>query len=83
MQHLYCWGDNRRGQGGNGDAQRASITHPTQIGSTMWQSLAAGANHTCAVDLGSQLWCWGADDDGALLDGMGWRSDLVSVAVPP
>jgi len=82
-KHLYCWGDNRRGQIGNNDMQRASVDTPALVNGSTWRSVAAGAFHTCAVDTGSQLYCWGSDDDGALLDGNGWVASFMAVDVPP
>jgi len=81
---LYCWGNNRRGQLGNGDETRMAMATPTQVGSdTDWTAVAAGQYHTCGLRNGGQLYCWGSNDDGALLDGNGWTTELVQVALPP
>ena len=83
MNHLFCWGDNRRGQIGNGDTQRTAVMQPTQIGTSTWSALAVGAYHTCAIDSAGQLWCWGSDDDGALGDGGGASTTMLPVPIPP
>jgi alpha-tubulin suppressor-like RCC1 family protein len=77
---LYCWGDNRRGQLGNGDMARNATNVPTRIGGNSdWTYVAAGEWHTCGIRAG-QLYCWGGNDDGALLDGNAWT--IVPSAVP-
>jgi alpha-tubulin suppressor-like RCC1 family protein len=80
---LWCWGDNRRGQLGTPGTARNSVNSPTQIGTIQWASIAAGAWHTCAVSGQGQLYCWGADDDGQLLDGAGWQAQMMMVGVRP
>ncbi|MBU1221001.1 hypothetical protein KKF34_20025 [Myxococcota bacterium] len=32
----------------------------------MYTSISAGANHTCAIDLSGQAWCWGSNSNGQL-----------------
>jgi alpha-tubulin suppressor-like RCC1 family protein len=79
---LWCWGDNRRGQLGNGDPTRASVAMPTRIGTdTDWQELATGDWHTCAIRAGN-VYCWGENDDGQLADGTGWNPDAQLVPIP-
>jgi alpha-tubulin suppressor-like RCC1 family protein len=80
---LWCWGDNRRGQVGNGDPQRAAVGQPTQLGTGQWLKLAAGGSHTCAIDDSHALFCWGDDDDGALVDGGSYSTRLLPVPVAP
>ena len=41
---------------------------PTGAG---YEQVTAGDRHTCAVDLGGAVWCWGANDCCHLVDG-GW-----------
>jgi len=78
---LWCWGDNTRGQLGDGTYQFR--TSPVQVGTTTnWVQVAAGAFHTCAVTASHELWCWGANDRGQLADGVGWHDDLVQVLAP-
>ncbi len=79
---LWCWGDDRRGQLGLGNPMRSSVLRPTEVGTDTWDFLAAGAFHTCGLRAGA-LACWGSDDDGQLLDGAGWKPQLVTVPVGP
>ena len=76
---LWCWGDNSRGQFGNG----STLLHdePIQIGGDNdWSSVATAFNHTCAVKLDGSLWCWGSDDVGMLgVGGLGDRHVPVRV----
>jgi hypothetical protein len=65
---LWCWGDNRYGQVGNGNFI-GSITIPVQIMSSGVISVAAGGWHTCAIKRDGSLWCWGWNKDGRLGDG--------------
>ncbi|HKC41939.1 MAG TPA: hypothetical protein VKC15_20510 [Gemmatimonadales bacterium] len=61
---VLCWGQNADGQLGNGAAGPASST-PTQISQSLTANpLGLGADHSCAVASGSDLWCWGKNDSG-------------------
>ncbi len=48
-----CPGDDG---GGDGDAADAEVPL------TAWRFVAAGADHTCAIDGDGALWCWGRND---------------------
>ncbi|MEZ5138992.1 MAG: hypothetical protein R2711_09585 [Acidimicrobiales bacterium] len=64
----WCWGDGRVGQLGNGD--RLDRSRPSEVaGLGPVVALAAGANHTCALDPSGAVRCWGAGDQGQLGDG--------------
>lgn len=59
---LECAGDNSLGQRGN----RVTSTGPVNVSSLVgtfsrqeFQQIAAGANHTCAIDAVNGAWCWG------------------------
>jgi len=58
----FCWGRNSQGQIGNGNVETTPRVQPTEvIGVGGAVDLAAGDNHTCAVD-SSDVLCWGAND---------------------
>jgi len=67
---VRCWGDNLVGQLGapSGSTCRFNdcsltplpvVCPPGEV--CKFRSLAAGGNHTCAVDTNSKAWCWGED----------------------
>lgn len=45
-------------------------------------SIAAGDFHTCSINVGGTVMCWGRDRDGELGDGGGAENRLRPVAVP-
>ncbi|MBA2661091.1 MAG: hypothetical protein H0U74_02255 [Bradymonadaceae bacterium] len=64
---LYCWGDNTRGQLGDGTNTRSSS--PKRVGTNTWKQVATGASHTCAIASNNRLYCWGHNTDGQVGDG--------------
>lgn len=55
---LWCWGDNREGQVGDGTTEPRHT--PTQIGASQsWAQVSAGNAKTCAIRSDGTLWCWG------------------------
>jgi alpha-tubulin suppressor-like RCC1 family protein len=64
----YCWGDNSRGQLGDG----TTISRPVPVavrGGRHFRQLAAGLQHTCGVTTTNTAYCWGSDNHGQLGDG--------------
>ena len=57
------------------------MPHPARVASrTSFASIAAGGDHTCALDAQRAAWCWGSSHFGMLGSGQdGW--DTIS-AVP-
>lgn len=63
-----CWGENRRGQLGDGTrAPRASPAPVPDLRDAT--SMALGAAHSCALTTTGHVLCWGANDLGQLGDG--------------
>ena len=67
---LYCWGDNAHGQLGDGSTvpSLSVPAMPTVMG-TSFVSVAAGREHTCAIDTLGNLLCTGDNTFGELGDG--------------
>lgn len=67
----YCWGKNRRGQLGDGTVLDTNVAVEVVSGggftNTAVTALAAGFDHTCAIEAGS-VYCWGRNSSGSLGD---------------
>jgi len=72
-KRVWCWGINAQGQLGDGQMPEIkngrvdeSMSGPVWVlGMTNATSLAAGADHTCAIKDG-EAWCWGENKYGQL-----------------
>ena len=58
---VWCWGENRYGQVGAGEAAKGTlILEPTRIGlGASLSAVIAGNEHTCAVLDSGEMQCWG------------------------
>lgn len=68
---VYCWGDNRYGQTGDGDPSTAKL-HLTPVlvaGGKRFIQLDAGRDHSCAVGTDHRAYCWGSGRSGQVGDG--------------
>ena len=64
-----CWGQNYNGELGNGENTSSSLLPSPVAGGLAFESLDAGANHTCGrtgTGASSQLYCWGYNGNGRL-----------------
>ncbi len=68
---ILCFGDNSHGQLGDGTLTSRAAPALVALGPTAVRATAitAGGDHSCAVDLTGQAWCWGAGSSGQLGDG--------------
>ena len=64
----YCWGDNFRGQLGDGTTT-GRLTPVLVSGSLSFALLSALSDHTCGITTGGDTYCWGLNDQGQLGDG--------------
>lgn len=68
----FCWGSNRLGALGVDSAAicgGATPCSPVPVavqGGRVFTSLSAGAEHTCGVTEGGELYCWGSNREGQL-----------------
>lgn len=72
----YCWGDNLKGQLGNGTTAASLVPVPVMEHGAGIASISAGGLHTCAVDTAGAAFCWGYNLFGELGDGTGAISTL-------
>lgn len=63
---VQCWGDNARGQ--LGDGSREDRTSPVVVSNLrdVIATVAAGRFHTCALAIDGDLYCWGTNNRGQL-----------------
>ena len=79
---VWCWGQNDRGQLGDGTraAQRTAPVAVVGLGGIARLGPSIEARHSCAISGAGDLWCWGANDRAQL--GNGTTADSrVPVAV--
>ena len=76
-QHLFCWGDNSRGELGDGTTATALVPEAIAPAQT-FRAIGTGLYVTCAIDTDGGLWCVGANDQGQL--GVGDTSDRHTLA---
>jgi alpha-tubulin suppressor-like RCC1 family protein len=75
----YCWGDNYRGELGDGTTTNASVPVPVSGGLTFSQ-ITTGIYASCGLTAAGAAYCWGANDRGWLGNGTTTPS-LVPVPV--
>ena len=69
---LYCWGDNAYGQLGGGTIDSAGRPVRAAAGELTGKTITdadSGGWHTCAIDAGGVLYCWGSNSYGKSGDG--------------
>jgi len=70
----FCWGRNSAGQLGIGSIDQDAHPDPQAVviqnGNfpTTWSDISVGLMHTCGIS-GTQVYCWGLNDDGRVGDG--------------
>ena len=64
----WCWGENERGQVGDGSTTDRSSPRAV-AGGLMFRVLDAGFRHTCGLSVTAVLYCWGSSGAGQLGNG--------------
>ncbi len=63
---VYCWGGNFNGQLGNGSSTDSHVAVPVNDLEFGYTALSSGQHHSCAINDGGGVWCWGANYNGQL-----------------
>jgi alpha-tubulin suppressor-like RCC1 family protein len=66
---VWCWGDDDRGQLGDGGGFHIEPLPSPVVGLTDVVHLSCGGGHNCAITAQGTVWCWGANHHGQLGDG--------------
>ncbi len=91
---VQCWGGNQHGQLGRGFVGAGDMNAVPATVEGSFKSVASGASHSCGIDEGDALRCWGHNDhsqlgvDGAtdspsptvVFEGTTWRKVALGVA---
>lgn len=64
-----CWGDNAKGELGNGTEVGSNLPVAVSRLSSGVGSISAGSRFTCATTIAGGAWCWGEGDSGQLGNG--------------
>ena len=79
----WCWGFNNRGQLGLGDNSEGRRFASQLTALAPAQRIDSGFNHTCALAVDGDVYCWGRGSDGALGNGSNGDAYVpVHVALP-
>lgn len=65
---LYCWGNNRYGELGDGTTV-GSATPVRVLPDVQWTAVTTGVFHSCGLRRDGTVWCWGRNYAGQLGDG--------------
>ena len=66
---MWAWGNNDRGQLGDGTTTDKSTPTQESTGATNWSAIAVGWGHSVALKSDGTLWAWGYNFHGQLGDG--------------
>ncbi len=80
---VACWGANKTGQLGGGEAFPASSATPVSPSAALYaREIWAGFDHTCAQRADGALLCWGSNDHGEVGVGSDLTPQLSPLVVP-
>jgi alpha-tubulin suppressor-like RCC1 family protein len=78
----YCWGENERGQVGDGTTLDRA-TPSAVAGGITFTSLEAGFRHTCGNASGGAVYCWGSGAAGQLGNNSTSQSNVPAAVLAP
>ncbi len=73
---IYCWGDNRVGQLGDGTTTTRYVPAPI-ASSVAFKQVDAAAGYACGLSVGGELYCW-----GNMPDTLDQRDSIPFLAAP-
>ena len=76
---IYCWGNNRAGELGNGAVSYVNSSPVLVSGESSFVAIAAGYQYSCGLTTGGAAYCWGDNASGQLGNG---NSTSSGVPVP-
>ncbi len=88
LNQIFCWGSDVYGALSRGSADSifqspAEVVFPTATGEAQAIQVAVGASHSCALTAAGDTWCWGANEQHQLGDGLQLASrEPVKVVLP-
>lgn len=74
---VWAWGNNEHGQLGQESEQQVLATPQHVPGLHDIRTIAAGENHSLALDRDGRVWAWGSNRDGELGASFGSRSSVA------
>lgn len=77
----YCWGDDRYGKLGDGDASTPVGTPSPVAGGLALRYVSVGGAHSCALTMRGAPYCWGDNNQGQLGTSLPHVDCLVNASV--
>ncbi len=79
---VWAWGNNKRGQLGNGGTGNAHVPIPVDVPAGVTFAQVNSGGYSCyGIDRSDRLWAWGGNDNGQLGTGSGVRIETRPVSV--
>ncbi len=80
----YCWGENQKGQLGNGTSSPNAVTYSPQLvqvpAGVAFTSLSSGFAHSCGLTASGTAYCWGDNTGGKFGNGTETQSNVATLA---